>query len=85
MSDLLTRTVIFPNDSTPTDPGPGDGWWIWTGKAREFGVRGAERLMHCARPMNREGSACAILGWGTTLSFRDAWNADGSIPERYYR
>ena len=85
MSDQLTRTAIFPNDSTPTDPGPGDGWWIWTGPARRFGIQGSEKLMHCARPMNRPDRHCAVIGFGTTISLRDAWNADGSIPVKHYR
>ena len=96
MSDVLTRTAVFPNDSTSTDPGPGDGWWIETGKLRELEIFDSPALGICAYPMDHKWSTiqpppgtgverCSIFSTGTTLSLRDAWNADGSIPRKYYR
>lgn len=95
MSDLYMRTAVFPNDSTPTDPGPGDGWWIETGTWKDlFNIDwGADVLWHCAYPFKYQAwetgprlrrRACVISGAGTGLSLRDAWNADGSIPKKYY-
>ncbi|MXW00522.1 MAG: hypothetical protein F4X59_02900 [Holophagales bacterium] len=94
LSDQLTRTAVFPNDSTNTDPGPGDGWWIETGRWRDLFRIDSDALWHCAYPFDFRAwetinglrrRACAVSGPGTFLSLRDAWKANGSIPEKYYR
>ena len=90
------RTAVFPNDSTTTDPGPGDGSWIETGIWKhlfdiDWGARGALALslpLQATTPGKPDRllrqCACVISGAGSGLFLRDAWNADGRIPGRYY-
>ncbi len=99
MSDLTTRTAVFPNDSAhadPRPPGPGDGWLIETGTLRDLELFDSMAPGICAYPMNNRWGTilpprgtgverCSYFSMGTTLSLRDAWNADGSIPAKHYR
>jgi len=79
-SDL--RTV-----SRVTHRGTGDAWVAITGIGRDvFSEPGetANRLVHCAFPASRADNTCAVSGYGTTISLRDAWESSGRIPSRYF-
>ncbi len=67
--------------------GTGDGWVAITGFGRDvFSDPGdaADRLVHCAYPANRADNRCAVWGYGTTISLRDAWDSSGRIPSVHY-
>ena len=67
--------------------GTGAAWTVQTGRAKEFGITDpdiADELVHCAAPLDRADQQCAIVGFGTTVSLRDGWTADGWIPYKYY-
>ena len=79
-SDLVTTTAV-------RHKGTGAAWAVETGRAREFGITDpdiADDLMHCATPWDRPDDQCAIVGFGTTVSLRDAWTSGGLIPRKYY-
>ena len=79
-SDL--RTV-----SRVTHRGTGDAWVAYTGLGKDvFSKPGetANRLVHCALPASRADNTCAVFGYGTTISLRDAWESSGRIPSRYF-
>ncbi len=65
----------------------GATWEILTGRAKDFGITDPDirnDLVHCASPSDRSDDRCAIIGFGTTVSLRDAWTAQGLIPSKYY-
>ena len=67
--------------------GTGDAWVAITGFGRNvFSDPGesADRLVHCAFPANRADNRCAVSGYGTTISLRDAWDSSGRIPSIHY-
>ena len=67
--------------------GAGDEWVAITGFGRDvFRDPGAaaDRLVHCAYPANRTDNQCAVTGYGTTISLRDAWDSSGRIPAIHY-
>lgn len=79
-SDLPTATI-----ATPTGRGKTDAWRILTGPARSiFSDETSNALVHCAFPSDRSDNRCSISGPGTTLSLRDAWDAQGRIPAEHY-
>lgn len=70
-----------------THRGTGDEWVAITGLGRDvFSEPGeaANRLVHCAFPAERADNDCAVSGYGTTVSLRDAWDASGRIPSSYF-
>ena len=79
-SDLLTTTNIRHETTGAT-------WGFQTGRASNFGITDpdiANELVHCAAPLDRSDQQCAIVGIGTTVSLRDAWDLQGRIPNKYY-
>ena len=80
ISDLLTAARV-------THRGTGDEWVVVTGLGKDvFSDPGesANRLAHCAYPASRTDNRCAVWGYGTTVSLRDAWNSSGRIPSSYF-
>ena len=79
-SDLRTISVA-------THRGTGDEWVAITGLGKDvFTTPGeaANRLVHCAFPATRADSTCAVSGYGTTISLRDAWDSSGRVPAGYF-
>ncbi len=79
-SDLYSVTRVIHVET-------GDEWVVMTGFGKDvFGDWGetANRLVHCAFPASRADGGCAVSGYGTTVSLRDAWNSTGRIPSRYH-
>ena len=79
-SDLRSVTRVIHVET-------GDEWVAITGFGKDvFREPGeaANRLVHCAFPASRADGGCAVSGYGTTVSLRDAWNSSGRIPSRYY-
>ena len=68
--------------------GTGDEWVAITGLGRDVFTNAdesnANRLVHCAIPASRADNVCAVSGYGTTVSLRDAWDASGRIPSSYF-
>ena len=65
----------------------GDEWLVLTGLARNIfrdPGEAATHLVHCAVPASRTDNLCAISGYGTTVSLRDAWDSYGRIPSKYF-
>lgn len=87
-SDLLTLTVVGPVAGRhDTD----QYWVVWTGPTSlipRFPGSGPG-LVHCARPWRMKAvepsTWCPVIGPGTSVSLRDAWDADGFIPDKYCR
>ena len=79
-SDLRSVTRVTHRDT-------GEEWEAITGLGRDvFTDPGgaADRLVHCAFPANRADNRCALSGYGTTISLRDAWDSSGRIPSTHY-
>ena len=68
--------------------GTGDEWVAITGLGRDVFTNAdesnANRLVHCAIPASRADNVCAVSGYGTTVSLRDAWDSSGRIPSSYF-
>ncbi len=65
----------------------GEEWVTITGFGKDvFREPGeaANRLVHCAFPASRADGGCAVSGYGTTVSLRDAWDSSGRIPSSYF-
>ena len=80
-SDLHSRVRV-------THRATGDEWIVYTGLGRDVysnpDENNANRLVHCAIPASRADNVCAVSGYGTTVSLRDAWDASGRIPSNYF-
>lgn len=80
-SDLQSRARV-------THRATGDEWIVYTGLGRDVfnnaDENNANRLVHCAIPASRTDNVCAISGYGTTVSLRDAWDSAGRIPSNYF-
>ncbi len=80
-SDLHSRTRV-------TQRTTGDEWHVFTGLGRDVfnnaNENNANRLVHCVIPASRSDNVCAISGFGTSVSLRDAWDYSGRIPSRYF-
>ncbi len=79
-SDLYSVTRVIHVET-------GDEWVVLTGFGKDvFREPGASanRLVHCAFPASRADGGCAVSGYGTTVSLRDAWDSTGSIPSRHH-
>lgn len=79
-SDLHTATRV-------THRGIGDEWVAVTGLGKDVFTEpgeAANRLVHCVFPASRADSRCAVSGYGTTVSLRDAWESSGRIPSKYF-
>ena len=66
----------------------GDEWVAITGLGKDVYTNATEhnanRLVHCAIPASRTDNVCALSGFGTTISLRDAWDSSGRIPSKYF-
>ncbi|MYA08319.1 MAG: hypothetical protein F4060_17680 [Holophagales bacterium] len=83
----LAVTSDLRSVTRATHRGTGDEWVAITGLGRDvFSEPGetANRLVHCAFPAKRPDNDCAVSGYGTTVSLRDAWDASGRIPSSYF-
>ncbi len=79
-SDLRSTTRVIHRDT-------GEEWVAITGFGRDVYIdpgAAADRLVHCAYPAGREDNRCAVSGYGTTISLRDAWDSSGRIPQVHY-
>ena len=79
-SDLRSVTRVIHVEA-------GNEWVVLTGFGKDvFREPGesANRLVHCAFPASRADSVCAVSGYGTTVSLRDAWDSTGRIPARHH-
>ena len=79
-SDLRSVTRLIHS-------GTGDEWVAITGFGKDVFLEpgeAASRLVHCAFPASRAEGACAVSGYGTTVSLRDAWDSSGRIPSRHH-
>lgn len=89
-SDLHTQTELWHWKARRGRGEPRRYWIIRTGKARDILNRPPKNmnpnaLIHCAYPKDITDRECKILGYGTSLSMRDAFDQDGFIPEKYFR
>ncbi len=83
--DLAVASDL-PSAARVTHRGTGDEWVAMTGFGRDVYIDpgdAANRLVHCARPASRTDNGCAVSGYGTTISLRDAWDSSGRIPSKY--
>lgn len=78
-SGLSTRTFVEPLERQPN----AEMWVFLTWRDSASGI-----LVHCGFPLIKylAGSdECSISGHGTSVSIRDAWTEDGTIPSKYVR